>query len=162
MPRRCTICTHPEREKIDAALVAGIASNRALAPLYNVSEAALRRHSKNHLPETLAQAHEAQEVAHADDLLGQLSRLQAEAHRIKDKAEAEGDYRAALTGIRELVRIVELVAKVSGELQEAQTVNVLIMPEWLTIRALVVETLAPYPQARDALVEALREVGGVG
>ena len=97
-------------------------------------------------------------MADAGDLLGQLERLKAEAHRIKDKAERAGDFRAALTGIRELVRIVELMARVSGELQEAQTVNVLIMPEWAAIRAAMMQALAPYPAARVSVAQALQEV----
>lgn len=158
MPRVCTICTHPKREAIDQALIAGELSYRDIAGRFEISRSSLVRHKQNHLPATLAQAQEAREVANADDLLGQLDQLRAEAHRIKDKAEKAGDFRAALTGIRELVRIVELMAKVSGELQESQTVNVLIMPEWVTIRAAVVEALAPFPEARAAVAGVLQGV----
>ena len=65
-----------------------------------------------------------------------------------------------MAGIRELVRIVELMAKVSGELQEAQTVNVLVMPEWSAIRAAMMQALAPYPAARVSVARALQEVDG--
>lgn len=55
MPRRCAVCTHPQREEIDAALVRGD-SIRGIAPVYAISRFALGRHKRNHLPETLAQA----------------------------------------------------------------------------------------------------------
>lgn len=162
MPRKCTICAHPDREDIDQALVAGDLSYRAIADRFGIARSSLIRHKTNHLPATLAQAQEAQEVARAGDLLSQLGQLRAEAQRIKNKAEAAGDFRTALTGIRELVRIVELMAKVSGELQEAQTVNVLIMPQWVTIRAALVGALGPYPEARAAVGQALQGVDHAG
>ena len=58
MPRSCTVCEHPEREAIDSALV-GDASNRSVASLYDVSEAAVRRHKANHLPAKLVIAERA-------------------------------------------------------------------------------------------------------
>ena len=46
----------------------------------------------------------------------QLRELTSEAQRLKVIAEQAGDYRAALAPVRELCRIVELMAKLSGEL----------------------------------------------
>ncbi len=154
MPRVCTICTHPEREAIDTALVDGPAFP-ALAALYRVSEDSLGRHKAAHLPGTLAKAHEAQEAAHADSLLAQMEKLTSDARRIGEKAEKMGDLRTALAGVRELVRIVELTAKLRGELAQEGTVNVLVAPEWLQVRAVLLQTLAPYPEARAAVAANL-------
>lgn len=71
MPRACTICAHPERDVIDAALVAGEAFRR-VAARYGVTEQAIRRHRKAHLPEALIKARQAEESARADNLLAQL------------------------------------------------------------------------------------------
>ena len=62
MPRSCTVCEHPKREGIDRALV-GETSNLSVSSLFGVSESAVRRHKANHLPATLAKAHEAGEAA---------------------------------------------------------------------------------------------------
>jgi hypothetical protein len=158
MPRRCTICDHDQRDAIDAALVMGNTSNLELSSLFGVSESALRRHKKKHLPATMALAQEAADVAHADDLLSQLDGLKRDAYRIRDKAENAGDFRAALTGIRELVRVVELMAKVRGELDESPKVAVVITQsgEWQRLRERLLQALEPYPQARLAVVEAIR------
>jgi hypothetical protein len=51
MPRPCSICTHPNRETIDAEIRAGT-PNRRTASKCDVSEAAVRRHRKH-----LAAAH---------------------------------------------------------------------------------------------------------
>ena len=42
--------------------------------------------------------------------------MTSEAKRLKAMAEEAGDYRAALAAVRELCRIVELIAKLTGEL----------------------------------------------
>ncbi len=52
MPRRCTICTHKSRAKIDKALVARNPF-RTIAGQYQVSKSALVRHHDDHLPAAL-------------------------------------------------------------------------------------------------------------
>src|SRR5207248_6485711 len=100
MPRVCTVCAHPERAAIDRALVAG-EGPYALARRYSpLSEPALRRHKKDHLPATLALARDAGEVARADDLLGQVRDLQRRALAILERAEGAGQLGVALGAIR--------------------------------------------------------------
>ncbi len=154
MPRVCTICTHKDREAINRDLLAG-EPYRGIAKRYGASEGAVYRHKLEHLPVTLVKAQEAQEAAHADNLLEQVKNLQSRALTILDKAEASGDLRTALSAIREARGNLELLAKLLGELQQEGTVNVLVAPEWLSLRAVVVEALAPYPQAKTAVLEAL-------
>ncbi len=157
MPRVCTICVHKERGAIDDALISGD-SLRNIAKQFRLTAAAVNRHKSEHLPETLVKANEASEVARADDLLTRLEKLTTEARTIKNKAEKTGDYRTALSGIRELVRIVELLAKLRGELNEAPQVNVLLAPQWLEVRAVLISALAPYPEAKAAVASALLAV----
>jgi hypothetical protein len=59
------------------------------------------------------------------DSLGQLEELTQEAERIEQQAEAAGDHRTALAAIRELCRIVELSAKLRGDLDERSPTNIL-------------------------------------
>jgi translation initiation factor IF-2 len=158
MPRSCTVCAHPERGAIDEALVGG-ASNRSLASLYDVSEAAMRRHRTNHLPATLTKAQDAEEVAQADELLRQVRALQSKTLSILLKAEAAGDLRTALSAIREARSNVELLAKLLGELDERPVVNLSVSPEWLELRAVIVGALGPHPAALRAVVGALEEAG---
>jgi hypothetical protein len=70
-------------------------------------------------------------------------------------AEEDGDYRTALIGIRELVRIIELMAKLRGEITEQQTVNILVNPQWVCLRSTILKALEPYPEARVRLAEVL-------
>jgi hypothetical protein len=84
------------------------------------------RHRQEHLPRALVKAKDATDVTQADTLLGKITQLEEEARRLGKKAEDDGDLRTAMTAIRELVRIVELLAKIQGELKEpgGTTVNV--------------------------------------
>src|SRR5215212_447451 len=160
MPRTCTICEHPQRGEIDEALVGG-ASNRSAASLYDVSEAAVRRHKGNHLPAKLVMAKAAEEVAEADSLLERVRDLQYKALGILDKAEEAGELRTALGAIREARGNLELLAKLLGELSDQPQVNVLVSPEWLELRAVILTALEPHPEALRAVVGVL-ESGGNG
>ena len=159
MPRSCTVCEHPKRETIDRELVGG-ASNRSVASLNDVSEAAVRRHKANHLPAKLVMAEKAAEVVEADNLLDQVGDLQRRALAILDKAEEVGELRMALSAIREARGNLELLAKLLGELDERPMVNVLLSPEWLELRAVIVGALEPHPEALRAVVGALEEADG--
>jgi hypothetical protein len=156
MPRVCTICSHPKRPAIDAALVSGT-PNRSIAAQYHLTEQAVRRHKADHLPAALAQAQAAEEVSAADKLLAEVERLHQLALSILAKAGHAGDLRTALAGIREARGCLELEAKIRGEIASAPTVNVLVSPDWLRLRAVILLALAPYPEARIALASALVE-----
>jgi hypothetical protein len=163
MPRLCTVCVHPERDAIDAALV-GRDSFRGISRRFAVSADAIERHARAHLPAALAHAQDAAEVVRGDDLLAELHRLKGDAYRIRDRASKAGDHRTALVGMRELVRIVELLCKLRGQLGEGTTINVglLVSPEWARAVATLTAALTPYPEARAAVSQALLEAGDAG
>ena len=154
MPRSCTVCERPDRGAIDKALVGG-ASNRSVASLYDVSEAAVRRHKGNHLPAKLVMAEKAGEVAEADDLLAQVRDLQASTLGILQAAEGSKQYRTALGAIREARGNLELLAKLLGELDERPVVHLYVSAEWMELRAVLVGALEPYPEARGDVLRAL-------
>ena len=153
MPRVCTVCSHSEREEIDAALIEG-AALRNIAQRFGTSPTALHRH-KDHIPQHLAKATDAAEVAQADSLLDKLQRLSAETLAILTEARLEGENSLALQAIARAEKQLELQAKLLGELNEGVNVNVLIAPEWLELRARIIRTVAPYPDAAQALARAL-------
>jgi hypothetical protein len=156
VPRSCTVCEHPDTEAIDEALVGG-ASNRSVASLYDVSEAAVRRHKANHLPAKLVMAQAAEEVAQADDLLDQMQDLQQRTLAILEVAESTNQHRTALSAIREARSNLELLAKLLGELDERPVVNLLVSPEWLELRTVIVTALQPHPDALSGVLRALEE-----
>ena len=158
MARKCSICGHEKVEEINRLLLEGVPL-RDLAGRYSVSKTALHRH-KEHIPANLTKAKDAQEVTKADSLLDQVIELRDKALSILAKAERAGDLRTALQGVREAKGCLELLARLQGELQEQTTVNILVNPQWLSLRTVILEALDRYPEARQAVARALQEVEG--
>jgi hypothetical protein len=95
----------------------------------------------------------------------QLQWLQWKALSILDAAEKEGDARTALGAIREARANLELLARLEGELADnPQPGDLLGSPEWLAIRAALLEALRAFPEARAEVAEKLLllEEGGLG
>ena len=75
MPRKCTICEHPDRKKIDKALVSGTAPIRTIAHQFQISNDALKRHVNNgHIAAKIQKSAIAQEKAEADDFYTHLQK----------------------------------------------------------------------------------------
>ena len=143
MPRRCTVCTHPERERIEKDLVTG-GSIRNIAKRFGLSPASVHRHKADHLPASLIEANKAGDVARADCVLEEIraeirriQRLYKKAEAILDRAQNQP---IALKSVRELSRLhkemretLELLARISGEFEQQQAgrTAVLIVPEQL-------------------------------
>ncbi|HKD69984.1 MAG TPA: hypothetical protein VKB84_24315, partial [Candidatus Binataceae bacterium] len=81
------------------------------------------------MPATLVRAHEVQEIAQADSLVDELRGLATKARTLTAQAEESGDIRTALMGLREISRILELKARVAGEIAGAQvSINISAFP----------------------------------
>ena len=173
---QCTICNHPQRVEIDKALVAGV-SYRAIASQYGVSREAAGRHKRNgHISEQIAKvakkkeiaraeeihaailAQEAQEVADAQTILDEVSRLKGRALTILDRAETEGT-REACMALREVRGIVELLAKVRGELKgDGPTINIIQNPQFVEFKSVVLEVMCD--ECRERLTRELHRIVG--
>jgi len=60
---------------------------------------------------------------------------------------------------RQLKGQIELLARLLGELSESPTVNVVLSPEWVKVRAAITEALRTHPEAQAAVVTKLRAIG---
>ena len=154
MPRSCTICHHVQRAEIDAALVAG-GSYRDIAGQFHMSKTAVARHASEHISTAIAKSQEAREEAHALDVVRQLKAINATTVAILREARAEGDPDTALKAIDRIQRQIELQAKLLGDLEDRPQVNILVAPEWVSVRAALLTALAPYGEARAAIATAL-------
>jgi hypothetical protein len=161
MSRTCTICTHDERHAINVALVQRD-PYRHIAKQWDVSTGALQRHAKEHLPELLVKAKNAVEVAEADDLLSRIEALQRRTLAILESAEETGELRTALSAIKEARGNLELVGRISKELDERPTLNLYMNPEWLELRAVILGALEPHREAQEAVLRALESAGSGG
>jgi hypothetical protein len=133
MPRACTVCNHASREEIEKALLSG-GSFRNVAKRFGTSVTALFRHKSDHLPTSLVKAKEAEDIARADSVLGdirnqiaQITSLYQAAEGILEEAKKSSDLPTALKAIRELSNLhrenratLELIAKITGEMEKAK------------------------------------------
>jgi hypothetical protein len=152
--RPCSICQHPDAPSVDQALV-NHRPFRRISVQFGVSLSAVIRHHDDHLPATLAAATAAEETARADDLLDQVKGLRNKALSLLLAAEKSGDLKTALMGVREARACVELLAEMMQAIDRRPTLNVLLSPEWLQVRAVVLDVLRDDPGRRLALVERL-------
>jgi hypothetical protein len=106
--RPCSACGDARRPGLDAAIASGTsfrAIARQFAPL---SRDAIRRH-RPHVTKTIVKAAAARRSDEAETLLQKVERLEADARRLGEKAEAEGDLRAALVAVHQLLDVVRLM-----------------------------------------------------
>jgi hypothetical protein len=160
MPQTCTVCKHENLEAVNQALLNGV-SLRDIAGQFGLSRSALQRHKDEHIPAAMARAKEASDIAQADGLVAELRNIQRTALSILEQSYDSGDHKSALTAIRVARENIELLGKLLGELQSQPQTNILITsPDWLQLRAAVIGALGPYPEARQAVLEAINASAG--
>jgi hypothetical protein len=138
---------------MEDAFIVGQAKRR-IASQHGVTERAVRYHMREHLPALLALARDAERAARADSLLDRMEALQSQTLAILDAPE---DQRTALAAIAQARRNLELIGEVTKELDRAGTINLELTVEWQEVKAVLVNTLASYPEAQQAVFSALEE-----
>jgi hypothetical protein len=147
---------------MEKAILAG-GSLRDIAGRFKVSKSALERHCKEHLPKRVVRSAEKHELADGRTLLEQLRELGADTRAILTEArEAGGDSALALKAIARLERQLELQGRLLGELKDGgPVVNVLVSPEWVTLRTVILGALSRHPEAQRDVAGAIREAGAL-
>ena len=80
--------------------------------------------------------------------------MQGVLKRALDRGDDQGD-RTALKALVEWRKNIELTAKITGEFSDAPQVNLMMSPLFVKIQQVMIETLLPYPEARQALSRGL-------
>lgn len=123
--RVCSICRHHKLAQIDQALLRG-QPQAAVARRFAVSPDAVNRHAK-HIQSALVRAQakpDGDELRYGDKLLREIDRIRQDAERLQEESEQRRDMRAALRAIHERLAIVELEAKLSGQIKPAQSLTI--------------------------------------
>lgn len=159
MGRRSKIDSHPHRKKIIKRLASKEDYSDIIRDFPDITWDDLDYYEKNKLEELISKSDDLKAEIEGDianDTLAEVRDLKARALSILTKAEGAGDLKTALLGIREARGCLELVFKAEGRIQEQPQINVLVNPQWVELRTLIVKALEPYPQAREAVVHAIR------
>jgi hypothetical protein len=170
MPK-CSCCTSPNRREIDLALVARVPS-RVIARRFEVSHDSVERHGKNHLSavqRAALAAHLRPEAIDLDQLretegsslLAQLLAQRATLQTIGAAAFEAKNYQAAVAAERAVTNSLDLLSRVLGLIitkHEVKSTALLVSPDYLELRACLVEALKPFPDAARAVGVALRSL----
>jgi len=156
---KCYCCGHPERDVIDAALVAG-RSLRSLGIEYGCSTNSVMRHRDRHLSPALAAMAAQRKEEAASTLVAQVRTLVARADELYTAAAKDGRSSAALAALKEMRGSLDLLGRATGELKDASpvTINLQTAPEWLAMRAVILSALMAYPEARAVVSGRLLEL----
>jgi hypothetical protein len=161
MTRVCTICTHDAAPDINVDLVRR-KGYRTIAHAYGVSQDALKRHAKDHIPSLLVEAYKALERSDAESLATELARQKEDVERLKSRAEADEDYRTALAGVDKALRCLELQARVEQLIRDAPATEVNISlyehPGYIRLEEALFRALEHHHEARWAVADALKEL----
>jgi hypothetical protein len=164
----CTVCTSPHRHKVEIGLTYKT-PYRVLAKRYGLSEDAVARHCRNHLSATMRAAILAAQKPAAVDLealtrseeeglLAQLVSQRARLQIAAEQAQGLGDTSGTVRAERAITQNLELVAKLLGQLVQHHQVthaSVLVSPDYLRLRQVLIDTLRPFPAAVLAVGKAL-------
>jgi len=122
----CSVCRHPERAAIDAALLHGEPS-RDIAGRFGFSKSMICKHRNRCVDNFVLRAKDLGDGARSDRILARIEKLAEDARGIRRRAVRRHDHTGALAALREELRIVEMLLRLRGDLQPAsQTVNVAV------------------------------------
>lgn len=174
--RPCHVCRHPERAQIELLIARG-ASRRSVAKRFpDLSQDSIYRHWNRHVPEHLRAAHKIEALKPGADLeklveeeniglLSHLQRIRASLYHAFDNAAAVGDGHNLAMIASQLHHNLRLAAQKTGELQQhsqTQINNLILAPDYLNLRARLIATLRPFPEAAQAVADAFRAIEEVG
>jgi hypothetical protein len=169
---RCQGCNHLERVRIERLLAAG-ASIKGAARKFAIDYHALRRHWRNHVSAEARAAHIAGAGATKDQLeeiVADESLALIDHYRIVRGALYKGFGAASELGDGNSLALLagrlhenfRDCGRLTGELQRGPLLNiqnnVLINPDYARVIARIVSAVAPYPEAREAVIAALRDL----
>ena len=125
-----------------------------------MSKDAVSRHvSGGHISELIALAADAERSARADTLLDRIEDLQARTLAILEASEETREHGTALSAIREARRNLELIGEVTKKLNRTPTLNLHLNAEWIELRTVILEALAPHLEARESVLRAIERAG---
>jgi hypothetical protein len=125
------VCAHPERQIIDRAILAG-EPKAAISRRWGIAPDACERHAKNgHVVrhEQMMAGKGVLAPREGDDLLAKLQELVKIVEHLMARCVQSGQFMNSLSCVRELTRIYEFVAKLTGQLDESTRVNVLVQQQ---------------------------------
>ncbi len=163
--RPCTVCqlAADDRQALDLALATDQMTQRRAAARWALSPSAVWRHRQRHLPASLLSAFTelGEPSMSVHDLASELRRTLDLVNELVAEARAEGrgsrtDFiRAADLQRRQLDSLARLLGLVVDHVDVRASISLETAPEWLSLKARIINAVADHPEARLAVVAAL-------
>ena len=151
---KCTVCTHPQRQAIDHALLAGDATYEALSAQYGPSLSAIYRHKK-HLQEKMRQAEKRLQNHLRQDTLFRFNEYLETTRQVVRTASADGDTRQTLRAVREGTRILNFITKLEVKFDGDLVYRIIASPQFTTQDSLLPTDPGIITSHRQTLAGAL-------
>lgn len=157
----CKICTHDQRGDIERDMIQGKADT-VVAKAYGAAAQTIGKHRRLCIPQTLAKARYAEDVKHGDWIVRESRFLYSRARGVIEKSDADqdaeikritkgmkladrekiikaaeamaGNRAEVLNAIRTAKPVLEMMAKLSGQLQEQVTINLASSPDYRALK----------------------------
>ncbi len=157
---RCKCGQYPGHLELDKAYLNNEISLQEYADRVGCkSRSSVERHVKGHLPDALLKASDIAVVANGDILLDQLKEARDRTLSLLDKAEdAENTkaFGAPVAYLREVREQLKFIAELEGRIAAQPQVNITVSAEWVELRTVIISALDPFPQAKEAMINAIR------
>lgn len=157
--RPCKVCTSPDRDAIDRLLVAPGKNQQEIGRIFGIHPRNLSRHKDLHLSQLLknvaATEYVEGEAARGKSLLDQIGGLRDRSMKILDQAEGTKSLDTALRAVREARGCIEVMAKLTGQIEQGTTVNIFQGPAWVAVQTNMIMALQDYPEAKERVLQAL-------
>jgi hypothetical protein len=150
----CTICNHPQRQKIDQALVAGTTTLAALSMEYGLSTSALHRH-KAHLQAKISRAQDQLHNNLRQGCIFWLSQALEMISQTAQAAQAEDNFKVVLQAVRQGTRLINIILKQDLQLDDTIIYQILASPQWTTQASLLPHDPEIMSISRQALIGKL-------
>ncbi len=168
MGRKSKIESHPQSEEIIRRLACGEEFSDIVRDIPTITWDDLDYYQKKKLPAILSKSNDlkalADEIERADVHKGDtylqlVIGLQKKALDALEQQNAKEDPKSWAMVSREARGYVELMGKALDRIREAPPAQITIVnnPQWVELRTLIITALEPYPEAREAVVHAIRQ-----
>jgi hypothetical protein len=119
MGRLCSVCTHPERQGIDLALLQHAVGYRSIAQRFGVTQFALMRHEHGHLAHSIHDSKELGEMLSAANLTTKVGEWHQRMEDQYARADGARDVRGAALVARTGLAAIDAFARL-GPLSEME------------------------------------------
>lgn len=168
MGRKSKIEAHPHSEEIIKRLASGEEYSKIVEDFPDIRYQDLDYYKEKKLPQILSKSNELKELAEqiesadihkGDTYLQLVIGLQKKALDALELQDPKGDPKSWAMISREARGYVELLGKALDRIRDTPPiqVNFLVNPQWVELRTVIIKALEPFPEAREAVVLAIRE-----